>query len=293
MLRTFWKRRERAYPHDAEERLRSLLLAAWNTRHYRPLLLEAGCLAPGELDAPGAAEEALCRLPAVASPEFRSRPERFVNPQAARPAASALFCPLPGAERIAVLAGIFRAGRGIRVFPEPCRLNLIRFRPSVIAGPVAAVRRLADAAEDQGVPMPDVSHGIIVFSSPHWGFPSEEVRRLLWRVFEVPVFGQYLGLDGELLAWECEAHEGWHVRTEEAIFEVDASRPDPELLVTSLGSLHRPLIRVTTGLSGRLERSTCGCGQTCLRLVGLRRRSLAAPAAPAAQQALAMSCAAD
>jgi hypothetical protein len=273
--------------------LRSLLKAAWNTRHYRSLLVDAGCLAPGDLDAPGAAERALRRLPPVAYSALRCHPEAFANRQNPKPTASVFFCPMPPTERIAVLASGFRAGRGVRVFPEPSRSKLIHFHPAVLAGPVGTLRHLADAAEDQGAPMPRVSHGVVAFSGPHWAFLSDEARRLLWRVFEVPVFGQFLGLDGELLAWECEAHEGWHVREEDAIFDTDEGGGDPELLVTSLASLHRPLIRVATGLSGRLERSACGCGRTCLRLIGLRRRNLTPIVAPAPEAAMAASCAAD
>jgi hypothetical protein len=246
-------------------RLHALLRAARNTRYYRPLLDAAA------IENHGALLEALRGLPPLEYNLYRSHPAAFVNPRDAKPPRARLFSPLPPVERIAALAPGFQRGSGVRVFDETRRSRLIRFRPAVLAGPVGILRHLAEAREDRGAPVPRVTHAVIAFSGLQYGFLSEEARALFWRVFEVPVFGQYLGLDGELLAWECEAHEGWHVREEDAIFEVDTSRGDPELLVTSLAGLRRPLLRVATGLSATLERSTCACGRPALNLVGLRR----------------------
>ena len=36
-------------------------------------------------------------------------------------------------------------------------------------------------------------------------------RNLLWRVFELPVFEHIVSNSGELLAAECDAHDGLHV----------------------------------------------------------------------------------
>jgi hypothetical protein len=39
-------------------------------------------------------------------------------------------------------------------------------------------------------------------------------REALWRAFHVPVFEQIIGARGQLLAAECEAHDGVHIRME-------------------------------------------------------------------------------
>jgi hypothetical protein len=36
-------------------------------------------------------------------------------------------------------------------------------------------------------------------------------RAWLWRAFRVPIFEQIVEPDGELLASECEAHDGLHI----------------------------------------------------------------------------------
>jgi hypothetical protein len=76
-------------------------------------------------------------------------------------------------------------------------------------------------------------------------------RERLWRAFRVPIFEQIIGPDGELLAAECEAHDGLHV--EAAGFSWDAYR---------------------------MERAPCGCGRKTPRLTSIqpaeRLRSAAA-----------------
>jgi phenylacetate-coenzyme A ligase PaaK-like adenylate-forming protein len=189
--------------------------------------------------------------------------------------------------------GGFEEGEGIRVFEELRRRRLVRFRPNILAGPVGVLRALAEGAEDRGAPVPRVSRAVIAFSLPLHGFLSEEARDLFWRVFQVPVFGQLLGFEGEMLAWECEAHEGLHIDDRNAVFELDEhSGGDRELLLTSLVNLRTPVLRFGTGLTGIIEHSTCGCGLNGPRLLGLRRRSLSRPQQTAVFAASA-SCAAD
>jgi phenylacetate-coenzyme A ligase PaaK-like adenylate-forming protein len=93
----------------------------------------------------------------------------------------------------------------------------------------------------------------------------------LWRQYQVPVFEQFLGMDGELLAWECEIHHGLHVREEAALFECgDQDR----LLVSFLANPRLPLLRLETGLTGRLVHDSCPCGEAAPRLVDVRRRTV-------------------
>lgn len=50
---------------------------------------------------------------------------------------------------------------------------------------------------------------IVVFSSLSSGLISESDRDYIWNTLGVPVF-EYLVHEGEILAQECEAHEGLH-----------------------------------------------------------------------------------
>jgi hypothetical protein len=293
ILRIGWKSQNGHDPVELRRaRFRAVLLAAQKTRYYSPLLAAAALETREDISALYSIEEGLARLPRTEPSSLRNHPRAFQNPAAPKPALQKLFCPLPAASRTAVLMAGFKQGGGVRVFPELHRRTLARFRPNAIAGPISVLRRLAEAAEDRGAWVPHLTHSTIAFNIPQRSFLSQEAREISWRVFQVPVFGQFLGLARELLAWECEAHEGLHVETDNAIFETDAGEREPELLVTSLINLRRPLLRLATGLTATMEHSVCGCGLTGPRLVGLRRRVLNS-AAPLSRAAAASSFAAD
>ncbi len=94
-------------------------------------------------------------------------------------------------------------------------------------------------------------------------FPIE--RDGLWQRHGVPMFEHLVGMDGELLAWECETHNGLHIMEENAVFESVAG----ELLLTSLTDLVQPTLQIRTGWSARIETETCDCGRPGPRLTGL------------------------
>ena len=71
---------------------------------------------------------------------------------------------------------------------------------------------------------------------------TEARRECFWFAFRVPVFEQIIGERGELLAAECEAHDGLHIE-----------------------SMRAPLDKMT------LEMSPCGCGRKTPRLVSADR----------------------
>jgi phenylacetate-coenzyme A ligase PaaK-like adenylate-forming protein len=184
----------------------------------------------------------------------------------------------------------FREHRGtVKVFGDEQRSGWMRFAPEALAGPAPELRRLAELVETRSIGIPRPVHSVIAFSLLPQAFLSEEARDLFWRVFKVPVFGQILSPSCEVLAWECEAHEGYHIAGDSAIFETDHTGGEPELLVTSLVDRRRPVLRMATGMSGRVEHATCGCGQAGPRLVDVRRKPLAKVRAAA----VSASCAAD
>lgn len=98
------------------------------------------------------------------------------------------------------------------------------------------------------------------------GLLSPIERDGLWQRHGIPMFEHLLGMDGQLLAWECEAHCGLHVVEENAIFEVVQG----ELLFTSLSDLDQPTLQLRTGWTATLESEPCDCGRPGTRLVGLR-----------------------
>ena len=95
----------------------------------------------------------------------------------------------------------------------------------------------------------------------------------LWERHGVPMFEHLIGMDGKLLAWECETHSGLHIIENNAIFTLY----DGELLLTSLTDTAQPTIQVRTGWSASIEIEPCDCGRAGTRLMGLRNAPRPAP----------------
>lgn len=90
-------------------------------------------------------------------------------------------------------------------------------------------------------------------------------RDALWQRYGVPMFEHLVGMDGQLLAWECETHSGLHVVEENSAIEIVES----ELLLTSLTDVVQPTIQTRTGWAARIETEVCDCGRPGRRLLGL------------------------
>ena len=88
------------------------------------------------------------------------------------------------------------------------------------------------------------THSVIVLWRAGEALLSSEQRDRLWDAFHVPVFEQIIGDRGELLAAECEAHDGLHL-------ESQSFRP--------------------AGLP--LETAPCGCGRKTPRFMVLKTAS--------------------
>ena len=128
-----------------------------------------------------------------------------------------------------VMVPWFRPVRGaVQVF------ETLPVEPAIHASIAATWAQLAELAR-AGLPPP--AHAVVVLWRAGESLLTPEQRGFLWRAFRVPVFEQIIGDRGEVLAAECEAHEGLHV--ESAWF--------------------RP-----SGLA--LEMAVCGCGRKTPRL---------------------------
>jgi hypothetical protein len=275
---------------DRGWKLRAVLLAALDTHFYRPLLESAELGTPESIAALEPAEAALARLPRVCAPTPGIGSKALLNGNEPRGPLRELYWPLPPPARTAVLMEGFREHRGtVRVFGDEKRSGWMRFAPEALAGPAPELRRLAELVETRSISIPRPVHSVLAFSLVPQAFLSEEARDLFWRVFKVPVFGQILSPSCEVMAWECEAHQGYHIAGDSAIFETDHTGGEPELLVTSLADRRRPVLRMATGMLGRVEDTTCDCGQTGLRLVDVRRK----PLSKVHTAAISASCAAD
>ena len=121
--------------------------------------------------------------------------------------------PMDPAPRTAVLAACFRQSRlrpnyPVRVFPRGWSEEVSAFAPAAVAAPREQLLELAAAERP-----PVFTHAVIALERPGEPMLSMAEREQLWRAFRVPVFEQIIGPGGELLAAECEAHDGLHIES--------------------------------------------------------------------------------
>src|SRR5207237_314030 len=104
--------------------------------------------------------------------------------------------------------------------------RLARWEPECVAGLLDQIERCAVAP----------THAVVVFSGPGNALSAAQ-RDGLWSRFGVPVFEQMVDERGNLLAAECEGHDGLHL-----LCDLEAAPP------------------------GVLRRGVCACGVETVRL---------------------------
>ena len=239
--------------------LQSVLKAARNTEYYLPHLVMARLATRQAIQSLRAVEEGLERLPLTELCELLADPRRFRNRKA-----RAQRGPDP---------------EGVQGIPAGWRA-MLGGRPETLVGSFATLLRLTST--------PPSIRRIVVSSRITIGVLSDEQREALWQAFGLPVFERLIGLDGELLAWECVAHAGLHLETERALIE-GPNGDEADTVLTSLAGLRYPLVRLRTGLVARCETARCGCGEYSPRLL-VSTPALRKPLGRACAPALRLTC---
>jgi len=131
---------------------------------------------------------------------------------------------------------------------------LRRYRAEALAGPAERLQEFALARLEGRMPMPPLRYGVIAFTRLGCSPLSEQDRELLWHAFQVPLFEQLRGPDGELLAAECEAHQGLHLHNGRLA-----------------GNGHRRIASTSwcawSAWQAAVDETPCACGATAPRLV--------------------------
>lgn len=205
-------------------------------------------------------------VPSIDLLEFLCHTERYSDSSAQSTAREPLLYPAGRAPRTAVVGREVTRSWRVRNFNSLRDEKLWRFKPQAIAAPIDSLRCYA---QDAGAA--PLRNAVIAFSDILQGPLSFEDSDRLWAAYQVPVFEQFLGFDGELLAWECEIHHGLHVREEAALFE---SLIDERLMISFLANPRLPVLRLETGLAGRIVKEHCPCGHKSPRIVDLHRRPI-------------------
>ena len=144
--------------------------------------------------------------------------------------------------------------------------------PGNICGSLEDLLRLAARVQRKETAPPMAAGRLIIRTPLGERLASDAARDSLWRAFELPLFEEMIGSEGEVLGAECEAHSGLHLATDSAIFEAWYG----ELVVTSLVALRYPILRLRTGWVGAIDRCACPCGERVTRFVPVL--AVAAPA---------------
>ena len=211
-------------------------------------------------------------IPTVDLLEFLCHSDRFAVGGEPDPGPEAMRLPFGGGIRTAVVGRRVSPGRHVRCFDGVRAEELLRYQPQILAAPADTLRAAGEDAEP-------LDRGLIVFTGILEGPLRPADGSLFWSRYQVPMFEQFLGFDGELLAWECEAHEGLHIRESAAYFEAGV---EGRILVSFLANARLPILRLDTGLTGRVVMERCACGVESPRLVELQRRVVRRPAVAAA-----------
>jgi hypothetical protein len=165
-----------------------------------------------------------------------------------------LAYPLRGAERIAVVGTRVRAGRGVRSFPYWSSAELEAWRPRALAGHRSELLALGELRRQAFIPLRDLCFPLLVFSALREGPLGAWEHDRLWNLYGLPVYEQIRGENEALLAWECDARDGWHVAGD--------AQGNPVLTARQLR---------TAGWDVELARGLCACGRTGPRIAPLVR----------------------
>ena len=245
---------------SSEEKLRRLVNAALATPYYSRPEHAARLLAAKHLQ----------DLPVSSLRYVLDSIPGFVNPKVS--AARSLFRPPFATGNCALLGKKLRLPGGVREFDGAAfgRLHLSDTR--MLAATPTVLRRICAAIEARLLALPQLCEAVVVLEGIEDGILHAGERDLLWRALGVPVFEQWLGLDGELLGWECGAHRGLHFNSQKAALE----EIDGELVITSWTALRTPVLRMGTGLAAEIDQRVCPCGDArpLLRNIAIRSKSV-------------------
>ncbi|MBV9304279.1 MAG: hypothetical protein JOY62_14325 [Acidobacteriaceae bacterium] len=166
--------------------------------------------------------------------------------------------PFPGAVKLraAQIAPISSFDR-VTAFPPEQWHDLQAFRPQVLVGLQADLLHLAAAVKLGGVDTSSVDHAVFVLTECGDQALLDVSRVVLWQTFGVPVYELLVGKQGDLLASECQAHQGWHIEANAEFFIRNG-----ELRARACGGHIE-----TTGLAGYIETATCACGRAGARVM--------------------------
>jgi hypothetical protein len=252
----FWRGRRNVPAGQRIERFRSILRAAHGVPIYCHQMKAAHV---GDVNSVTEIEQVIASFTPISKEEYEMAHKHRI------PVAS-LSEPEDGETRSATLVpyaqarlGLMRSGPDGAQFSNP-------YSPAATASATGDLYRLSKSLRQPHMADWRTDHAVVVFSGTDAGVLTDEQRDSLWRRYQIPLFEQFVGPDGVVVASECEIHAGLHVRLECAVVE----SIDGEIVLTSLTDETHPTLRLRTGILGNVDTEICECGRTEPRLVNLR-----------------------
>lgn len=156
---------------------------------------------------------------------------------------------------------------GVEAFAFDRWQALEAFRPQILVGPALALHMLAVRVQEKALDLASVDHAIFVTSECDASTLTDSARVVLWQTFGVPVYELLTDSKGQLLACECEAHDGWHVEP-----HVNCEIDGDEVLLRLSGRRSAP-----TRLATKIDTDVCPCGRAGARILPAERKLPAQP----------------
>ncbi len=256
LLPPFWRGRGKHAPARIRiARFQAIVKAAQAVAGYNAILQDANLCTPALVDRIQDVEAALSAITPIPHHQYASlfstrRPARRRPPD--------------GPEtRSALLVEYAEARAGLGTCRSAAVDDSDPYSPQSTANFTADLFRLSRALQSPPPTELPCDQAVVVFSGMEAGILTEEQRDDLWNRFQTPLFEQFVGTDGRIVAAECEVHDGMHIRLDDAIVESHCG----EIVLTSLTDREAPALRVLSGLSGEIEHAPCECGRAEPRLM--------------------------
>jgi hypothetical protein len=122
-----------------------------------------------------------------------------------------LCYPLDPLPRIAVLGLVVAQPPGVFCFPEWSVRQLEMSRPETLAGSYRDLILVAELGDRGILQLPPLTRPLLVLSRAEEGPLTSVQQESLWRHLRMPFYEQLRDECGKLLAYDCDAHEGFHV----------------------------------------------------------------------------------
>ncbi len=161
--------------------------------------------------------------------------------------------------------------------PDHVLAEINRLRPSIVYGYVSALRQVVRLARERDLPV-HRPRAVVTVSETL----DPATRQQLAEGFGAPVFDIYGSIEMGVIAWECEAHNGYHVAEDSVLMEtLPATGGGERLVLTNLHNEAMPLIRYDQSDLVKVgTEALCLCGRRFRRLEAVQGRVMDAVLRP-------------